>query len=473
MIKNQEDFEKSKQRESIACICDYCGKEFLRLKHNIERSWKIKKSDSCNEINCVQKKRTESNLIIFGTKNAFQNDNIKNKIAEKNLQTHGCKNPMQNKIIKEKHKNSCEAKYGVENVFQNESVKQKIKEKNIEKYGFDNPAKNEQVQNRMRKTMQDKYNFKHALQNDDLRQKAMDTCIKNHGCFPVNHYGKTQKEIQDWLNSFGFKFSTNRSLIAGKEIDLYESEKKIAIEYCGLHWHHELSPEPRDKNYHVSKFEKCKEKGVQLLTIFSDEWEFRNNQCKGHIKSILGINDRRLFARKCKVKEIDKEVGRDFFEKYHIQGKNSLGFVFFGLFFQEELVGAISLGRHNRQFGDLVLDRLCFTDGVQVVGGASKLFKKCIEWAKNNKYKKIISFSDNRWSLGGVYKALKFDLDNAYDADYSYVDIKRPTRRISKQSQKKQAVNCPEELTEHTWAQMRGLSRIWDCGKIRWIYSVK
>ena len=74
----------------------------------------------------------------------------------------------------------------------------------------------------MRKTMQEKYNFKHALQNDDLRQKAMDTCIKNHGCFPVNHYGKTQKEIQDWLNSFGFKFSTNRSLIAGKEIDLYE-----------------------------------------------------------------------------------------------------------------------------------------------------------------------------------------------------------------------------------------------------------
>ena len=111
----------------------------------------------------------------------------------------------------------------------------------------------------------------------------------------------------------------------------------------------------------------------------------------------MGINDRRLFARKCKVKEIDKEVGRDFFEKYHIQGKNKLGFIFFGLFFQEELVGAISLGRHNRQIQDIVLDRLCFADGIQVIGGSSKLFKKCIDWAKTNNYKKIITGLGTPW----------------------------------------------------------------------------
>lgn len=473
MIKNQQQFDEGKQRDKIECICDYCGNEFSRTKHNIERSWKIKKTDSCADIVCVQKKRVDSNLVVYGTENAFQNNDIKNKISDKNLQKYGCKNPMQSKVVQEKQKKTCEQIYGVQNVFQNESIKKKIVQTNVEKYGVDNPAKNEVVRKRMHDTLREKYNCDHALQNKEICQKAMETCIKNHGTFPVNNYGKVQKEIQDWLNSYGFEFKSNTSLIVGREIDLYDSNKKIAIEYCGLHWHHEQSLEPRDRNYHIHKFMKCRENDVQLLTIFSDEWENRQYQCKNHIKSILGVNEKRIYGRKCKVKEINKEIGRNFFEKNHIQGKNKLGFIFFGLYFEENLIGVISLGKHNRQVKDIVLDRLCFADGNQVIGGSSKLFKRCINWAKTNGYKKIISFSDNRWSLGAVYRALKFNLDKSYEADYSYVDIKRPTRRISKQSQKKQAVNCPKELTEHTWAKERGLSRIWDCGKIRWIYYLE
>ena len=34
----------------------------------------------------------------------------------------------------------------------------------------------------------------------------------------------------------------------------------------------------------------------------------------------------------------------------------------------------------------------------------SKLFKHFIGWAKNNKYNKIISWSDNSWTEGNVYK---------------------------------------------------------------------
>jgi hypothetical protein len=31
---------------------------------------------------------------------------------------------------------------------------------------------------------------------------------------------------------------------------------------------------------------------------------------------------------------------------------------------------------------------------------------------------------------------------------------------------------CPDHLTELQWANERGLSRIWDCGKVRWEYEV-
>lgn len=413
-----KNFSQANQKEKIVCKCDYCGKEFERMKHNIERSHKITQSDSCSNKICVQKKRIESNRILFGTDNTFQNQNVKASI-----------------------RTTVKVKYGVDNVMQKPEIQQKQK----------NSLKNKYIVT----------NFSNGIR------------ISNHEKFSVNNYGKTQKEIEEWLNSFGFDFKRNKSLVQGFEIDMYDSAKKIAIEYCGLNWHHEFSSESRkNPKYHYNKYKKCMENQVQLLTIFSDEWLDRQEQCKGHIKAILGINDIRIFARHCKITEIDKKTGRDFFEKYHIQGKNSLGFIFFGLFYKDELVGAISLGRHNRQYDNLVLDRLCFKEGVQIVGGASKLFSKCITWAKQNNHKSIISFSDNRWSVGNVYKALNFKMEKEYYPDYCYVNVKSPTKRISKQSQKKSNTNCPKEMTEYAWAHQHGLARIWDCGKIRWSYDL-
>jgi hypothetical protein len=113
--------------------------------------------------------------------------------------------------------------------------------------------------------------------------------------------------------------------------------------------------------------------------------------------------------------------------------------VFFGLFYENELCAAMSLGRHSRQTDtsrkEITLDRRCFKDSYQVIGGSSKLFNKCLNWAKNNGYKKIISFSDNRWSLGNVYLKMGFILEKEYGPDYSYVEINNPRKRLSKQSQ--------------------------------------
>jgi len=465
-------FEEAKQKSQITCQCDYCGAVFQRLKHNIERSWKNIKKDSCSDVICVQKKRVESNRVVFGTDNAFQNKDVKDKIKQSNIDRYGVANPFQNKQVQEKQRQTCQKKYGVDNAFQSEKVKDKIKETMQAKYGVDNPFQNGDVQKKQKATLTQRHGVSYALQNPQFRKKAMDTCVANFGHFPANNYGKTQKDIQDWLNSFGFDFKSNRSLVVGKEIDLYDDQKKLAIEYCGLHWHHEFSPEPRNNKYHCFKHQECLKQGVQLLTVFSDEWVSRKQHCQSHIKSILGVCSRKLHGRKCLVKEINKVQGREFFQEHHIQGRNNLGIVFFGLFHEDELVGVISLGRHNRQFGNLVLDRLCFKEDVQVRGGASKLFSRCVDWAKKNGTTEILSFSDNRWSVGGVYEAMKFRLDREYRPDYSYVNMKTPNERISKQSQKKKATGCPDGMTEYEWAHARGLARIWDCGKKRWIFDI-
>lgn len=213
------------------------------------------------------------------------------------------------------------------------------------------------------------------------------------------------------------------------------------------------------------------ENGHQNILIFSDEWDFRKEQCCNHIKSLINKNEK-IHGRKCYIKELNKKDAKKFIEKYHIQGSNNLGLIYYGLFLKDNLLGVMSLGRHNRNYPDkLILDRLCFKDGYSVAGGASKLFKKCIEWAKVNNYKKIISYSDNRWSLGKVYEKLNFKLDKELYRDYCYFkngDIKR----TKKQNLRKSITGCPKNKTESIWAKENGYNKLWDCGKKRWIYDL-
>jgi len=157
-----------------------------------------------------------------------------------------------------------------------------------------------------------------------------------------------------------------------------------------------------------------------------------------------------------------------------VQGGNSLAKVCFGLYYEDELIGVMDLGVHHRKQtkGEMVLTRLCFKAGHQIVGGASKLFSHCVNWCKNNEIKKIISWSDSRWSNVSIYKNLNFKLEEELGSDYAYVNMSYPKERISKQSQMKCNTGCPKDISEKEWALQNGLSRIWDCGKVRWAFNV-
>ena len=49
--------------------------------------------------------------------------------------------------------------------------------------------------------------------------------------------------------------SNNRSILNGKELDIYIPSKNIAIECNGVYWH-SLKP----TNFHYNKWKNCKEK---------------------------------------------------------------------------------------------------------------------------------------------------------------------------------------------------------------------
>ena len=282
----------------------------------------------------------------------------------------------------------------------------------------------------------------------------------------------SELELKDWLNGYGFNFQSTREIIKPKELDMYDDNLKLAIEYCGLNYHHECSSSSRGKKYHFHKYKSCKEKGIRLITIFSDEWGKKAKQVKNFLKSVLGIYDRKIFARKCKVLEIQHFIGKDFCDMNHIQGGNSNSILYYGIFEKEELLGVMSFGMHHRNNKELVLNRMCFASGIQIIGGASKLLKYAISKIKGFGYDKIISWSDNRWSAGNVYEKTGFILDGELGPDYSYVNINQPYVRRSKQSMRKSNTDCPEDKTERDWALENGFARIWDCGKRRYVYHI-
>lgn len=367
-------------------------------------------------------------------------------------------------------KETCLEKYGVDSQLKAESVKAKIKKTNLEKYGYENAAKSDNVKKKTEETCLTKFGTKSPSQNKEIYDKQVETCIERYGRPIYNQSSLAeQTEIKNWLLSIGFEFNSNYELLKPKEIDLYNETLKVGIEYCGLYWHTERYT---GKDAHKFKYEKCKEKGVRLFTIFSDEWLFRGEQVRSFLSSALGISTHRIFARKCEVAEISNSEAETFLEQYHIQGSGRSHKLCVGIFYEKELVGVTTFNKHHRNNNDFILDRLAFKAGYQIVGGVSKMVKLGVDYCKTNGIDKIITWSDNRWSNGKVYESCGFVLDKELPIDYFYIKLSDTKKRVSKQSSTKSKIECPEGKTEYEYMKELGYDRVWDCGKKRFILTV-
>lgn len=305
-----------------------------------------------------------------------------------------------------------------------------------------------------------------------IRSNRLEGLIRQ-GCPSCTNTGtsKGELEVLALVHSFGLEAYSTRKIIKPKELDIYIPSLKLAIEYCGLYWHSEISG--KSKNYHYDKMKACEAQGIRLITLFSDEWEDRKEQVTGFLTSVLGQAKQRVFARKCVVKEVEGDVAKDFLDTYHIQGK-ALFKIAFGIYFEDELLGLVSGSGHHRQKGSdapFVLNRLVFKKDTCVVGGTSKLLKHLINYARNEGYPKLISWSDSKFSQGAVYEKTGFTMVQELRSDYSYV-VGATGKRQSKQSNKKKCLLSKGAIgsmvnTENELAKTLNLNRIWDCGKKR------
>jgi GR25 family glycosyltransferase involved in LPS biosynthesis len=203
--------------------------------------------------------------------------------------------------------------------------------------------------------------------------------------------------------------------IENHELDIYIPEMNLAIEFNGLYWHSELF---KDKNYHYNKWKLCQDNTIRLVTICEDDWNLKQDIVKSIIKNKLGVNQNKIYARKCQIKEIKST--KEFLDNNHLQGwcQSSVNL---GLFYNNELVSLMTFGKKRMimkgksQENEYELLRFCNKLDTSVVGGASKLFKYFID---NYKPEQVISYANLDISNGNLYDKLGFKLEKYTGINY-------------------------------------------------------
>lgn len=426
-----------------------------------------------------------------------------------NLEKLGVEYPFQSSRIQEKGKESCLEKYGVEYYNQTEESQIRRKETSLKKYGVENPSQNISIKIKKEKLEAKKLNYaksQNLLTVDDLsktfnRDESTiidDIRLLNLKIIKFNNdtrfyieesnlpilsdfFSKTdecgksysEKELVDFVKSiYSDEIMENtKRIIPPKELDIYIPKMKLVIEYNGLYWHDENHV---DKNYHLTKTKMCNEKGIDLIHVFEDDWLYKKEIVKSMIASRLGVYKEKIFARKCQIKEIEKDQAKIFFDENHLQGF-AYGDLYLGLMLNDELIQCICINKKGWHDGNVELTRMVTKLNTQVIGGFSKLMKHISDYIE---YKSITSYVYKAWFNGKGYIESGFKIVKENNPSYSYVVN---GRRVHKSHFRKDKIKkmfergglkfYDSDKTEHENMIENKIYRIYDCGTMKVIYE--
>lgn len=289
--------------------------------------------------------------------------------------------------------------------------------------------------------------------------------LQGHGCPYHNCNSSTkEKEIADYIkNITNCDVHTNdRTVLDGRELDIYIPEKKIAIEFDGIFWHNENN---KANNYHLDKTEECEKKGIRLIHIFEDEWVNKKDIWKSMLSNMLGVTPYRIYARNCVVREVEAKECTSFLNSNHIQGWCPSQ-IKLGLFYNNELFSIMTFGKSRHFIGNGKIEyellRFCNKTFTNIVGGASKLFKHFIKTYNPNS---MVSYADRRWSQGKLYDILGFEFMHNSKPNYYYViDGTRKNRFNYRKKILVEKYDCPPDMSERDFCRQQKWYRIYDCG---------
>ena len=293
--------------------------------------------------------------------------------------------------------------------------------------------------------------------------------LHGHGCPSCsNTFSIGEMEIYQYLCSKLGEENVilhDRTILNGKEIDIYIPSKKIGVEYNGLYWHSELSG--KDKWYHINKLNECNDKGIRLIQIFEDEYLSNKDLVLRKIEHILKIERfcPKIMARKCLIREICNEDAKEFLVKNHIQGYSNTT-VSYGAFYQSTLIGVMCFNKTGKE-NEWILNRFATDNKYICQGVGGKLFS---HFVKEKDPSSVKSFADRRWTTtkeNNLYTSIGFSLTETLQPEYRYINGTNPKERIHKFNLRKKSLHrkyhLPMDMTEKEMTQKLGSAKIWDC----------
>lgn len=279
-------------------------------------------------------------------------------------------------------------------------------------------------------------------------------------CLEVRDFIQDELGLQCELN--------NRTILNGREIDIFIPDFNFGIEYNGI-WCHIHQPDQnsyakqKDSSYHSSKTKDAKVKGIKLIHIWSDDWKNKKEIWKSRLSNLLKRSYLIIYARKCYIQEITSSQKGEFLRLNHLQG-NDCAKIKLGLFFNHNLIAVMTFckSRYNKSV-EWELSRFAVKMNWSIPGGFSKLLK----YFRTKFSGSIISYSDNSYSDGNVYLKNGFIQKNI-STNYWYVDSKKEVRLHRSAFMKKKI--APDDLrSEQEILRSRSIFKIYGAGIVTWI----
>ena len=318
---------------------------------------------------------------------------------------------MKNRIVKQKTTNTNFLRYGGASPTCDSEIMNKLKQTRIanngqywtpemqvkaqqtslEHYGYDNPSKSPEIKQRIKEVFIEKYGENYSVYfQRNLPEQHIVSNINRTFMSKLNEIG-LEGEFE-YIGIGNYRYD----IIVPQHKLLFEIDPTYTHNIIGNHW----SDEGLHPSYHKNKSAAAREAGFRCIHVFDwDDWD----------TIIESVRPRqKIYARNCEIYKLQSRVADDFLSKYHLQGTVRGQLLCLGLIYQDELLQVMTFGapRYNKNYYAELL-RLCTKPGIEVVGGASRLFTFA---TKKLEVENIISYCDLAKFNGDVYEKIGMKL---------------------------------------------------------------
>lgn len=206
LLTAKHDYKNNKQKLSFRCVC---GTTSQIVYHDLMRG------RFCGS--CKWDRVKEALQERYGVDNAFQSQEIKEKIKKNYQEKLGVDYPQQHPEIRKKTETTCLEKYGRKWAFTAPDVYDKIKKIMVLKYGVEYPFQNSTILNKVRMTCQERYESNFYINSKACREKMK----LLHG---VDYYGMSKEFRSKMLEKYGAEYFVQSEEFKRQMLEKYGAE---------------------------------------------------------------------------------------------------------------------------------------------------------------------------------------------------------------------------------------------------------